>query len=105
MKFGVTLANRGVLFGLTTVPKLFALADAEACPVGHRLGRRRAVRQPAARRAHIPGRHRRAHQDQSLPSDRVPGLTFRLAPMGDATAQLRRLIEEVPPLVSGQVVG
>ena len=33
MKFGITLANRGVLLGLTTVPKLLALADAvEASP-------------------------------------------------------------------------
>src|SRR4051812_18104677 len=33
MQFGITLANRGVLLGLTTVPKLFALTDAiEACP-------------------------------------------------------------------------
>ena len=34
MKFGITLANRGVLLGLTTVPKLLALADAvESCPL------------------------------------------------------------------------
>ena len=34
MKFGVTLSNRGILLGLTTVPKLLALADAvEACPL------------------------------------------------------------------------
>lgn len=34
MKFGITLANRGVLLGLTTVPKLLALADAiDACPL------------------------------------------------------------------------
>jgi alkanesulfonate monooxygenase SsuD/methylene tetrahydromethanopterin reductase-like flavin-dependent oxidoreductase (luciferase family) len=32
MKFGITLSNRGILLGLTTVPKLLALADAvEAC--------------------------------------------------------------------------
>src|SRR5580692_8823127 len=32
MKFGITLANRGVLLGLITVPKLLALADAiDAC--------------------------------------------------------------------------
>jgi alkanesulfonate monooxygenase SsuD/methylene tetrahydromethanopterin reductase-like flavin-dependent oxidoreductase (luciferase family) len=28
MKFGITLSNRGILLGLTTVPKLLALADA-----------------------------------------------------------------------------
>jgi alkanesulfonate monooxygenase SsuD/methylene tetrahydromethanopterin reductase-like flavin-dependent oxidoreductase (luciferase family) len=34
MKFGITLSNRGILLGLTTVPKLLALADAaEACPL------------------------------------------------------------------------
>ena len=34
MNFGITLANRGVLLGLTTVPKLLALADAiDACPL------------------------------------------------------------------------
>lgn len=34
MRFGITLSNRGVLLGLSTVPKLLALADAaEACPL------------------------------------------------------------------------
>ena len=34
MRFGITLSNRGILLGLTTVPKLLALADAvEACPL------------------------------------------------------------------------
>jgi len=34
MKFGITLSNRGILLGLTTVPKLLALIDAiEACPL------------------------------------------------------------------------
>jgi alkanesulfonate monooxygenase SsuD/methylene tetrahydromethanopterin reductase-like flavin-dependent oxidoreductase (luciferase family) len=34
MNFGITLSNRGILLGLTTVPKLLALADAiEACPL------------------------------------------------------------------------
>jgi hypothetical protein len=34
MTFGVTLANRGILLGLTTVPKLLALAGAvKACPL------------------------------------------------------------------------
>jgi hypothetical protein len=34
MKFGITLSNRGILLGLTTVPKPPALADAvEACPL------------------------------------------------------------------------
>ncbi len=34
MKYGITLSNRGILLGLTTVPKLLALADAvEACPL------------------------------------------------------------------------
>jgi len=34
MKFGITLSNRGILLGLTTVPKLLALADSvEACPL------------------------------------------------------------------------
>lgn len=34
MQFGITLSNRGILLGLTTVPKLLALADAvEACPL------------------------------------------------------------------------
>lgn len=28
MKLGITLSNRGILLGLTTVPKLLALADA-----------------------------------------------------------------------------
>ena len=33
MKVGITLSNRGILLGLTTVPKLLALADrVEACP-------------------------------------------------------------------------
>ena len=33
MRFGITLANRGILLGLTTVKDLLALADAiEACP-------------------------------------------------------------------------
>jgi alkanesulfonate monooxygenase SsuD/methylene tetrahydromethanopterin reductase-like flavin-dependent oxidoreductase (luciferase family) len=32
MRFGITLSNRGILLGLTTVPKLLAMADAvEAC--------------------------------------------------------------------------
>jgi hypothetical protein len=32
-RFGITLSNRGILLGLTTVPKLLALADTvEACP-------------------------------------------------------------------------
>ena len=34
MRFGITLSNRGILLGLTTVQKLLALADAvEACPL------------------------------------------------------------------------
>jgi hypothetical protein len=34
MKFGSRLSNRGILPGLTTVPKLLALADAaEASPL------------------------------------------------------------------------
>jgi alkanesulfonate monooxygenase SsuD/methylene tetrahydromethanopterin reductase-like flavin-dependent oxidoreductase (luciferase family) len=34
MKYGITLANRGVLLGLTTVPRLLTLADAiDACPL------------------------------------------------------------------------
>lgn len=34
MKFGITLSNRGILLGLTTVPKLLALADVvEASPL------------------------------------------------------------------------
>ncbi len=34
MRFGITLSNRGILLGLTTVPKLLALADAiEASPL------------------------------------------------------------------------
>jgi len=34
MELGITLSNRGTLLGLTTVPKLLALADAvEACPL------------------------------------------------------------------------
>jgi hypothetical protein len=34
MRFGITLSNRGILLGLTTVPKQLALADAvEAAPL------------------------------------------------------------------------
>src|SRR5208283_3818643 len=34
MRFGITLANRGILLGLATVRDLLALADAiEACPL------------------------------------------------------------------------
>jgi len=34
MRFGITLSNRGILLGLTSVPKLLAMADAvEACPL------------------------------------------------------------------------
>jgi alkanesulfonate monooxygenase SsuD/methylene tetrahydromethanopterin reductase-like flavin-dependent oxidoreductase (luciferase family) len=34
MNYGITLANRGILLGLTTVPRLLALADAiDACPL------------------------------------------------------------------------
>jgi hypothetical protein len=33
MRFGVTLSNRGILPGLTTMPKLLALADAVRDPM------------------------------------------------------------------------
>jgi len=34
MQFGITLSNRGILLGFTTVPRLMAIADAvEACPL------------------------------------------------------------------------
>ena len=53
MNHGITPSHRGILLGLTTVPKLLALADSvEASPaLDSLLGGGCAVRQPAARRA------------------------------------------------------
>ena len=40
--------------------------------------------------------------DPTLQRHACQGFTFRLATMGDATAQLRRLTEEEVPLVAGK---
>jgi alkanesulfonate monooxygenase SsuD/methylene tetrahydromethanopterin reductase-like flavin-dependent oxidoreductase (luciferase family) len=134
MKFGITLSNRGILLGLTTVPKLLALSDvAEACPlmdsiwVGDALfvNQRLDALTPLAAIAAVADakRYLDLYYGASYTPERPhawgpigtpaqcatwirrfegagrQGFSFRLATMGDAMTQYRRLTEEVLPLI------
>jgi hypothetical protein len=95
MRFGITPANRGALLGLTTVKQLLSLAGAmEASPLLDSVW----VGDVLFVLAYGPPR------DVIAQLHRYGGsgcyrIALRLATMGDATQQLRRLDEEVLPFV------
>ena len=150
MKFGVTLSNRGILLGLTTVPKLLALADAwmthSVSPegfrhsldvirdAGHAAGRDMDgfgniltaiinIQDDADAAVADATRYLELYYGARYTPERLrawgpigtpaqcaawirrfdgsgcEGFTLRLATMGDAMAQLRRLRDEVMPLL------
>ena len=91
MKFGITLSNRGILLGLTTVPKLLALANAvERYPLLDSVwvGAWGAIGTPEQCASWI----------RRFQGTGCQGFTLRLATMGDAAARLQRLTGEVLPL-------